>query len=59
MKQYSNDADRSNEAKRRNVVEKMWLHYYNNTLLEMGLITQSQFRRMQAQINCRKPSGKQ
>ena len=45
------------EAARRNAVAKMWLHYYNNTLLEQGLITKEQHRKMKIQISCRKPSG--
>lgn len=32
------------------VVERMWLHYYNNTLLSKGLITEAQHRKMQAKI---------
>lgn len=44
------------EAKKRAVIEKMWLNYYNNVLLEKGLITQVQHHRMQVQINSRKPS---
>lgn len=45
------------EAEKRNVVEKMWLHYYNNTLLEQGLITETQHQKMSASINSRKPSA--
>ena len=44
----------ANEAKRRAAVEKMWLHYYNNVLLQKGLITETQHRKMQLQINSRK-----
>ena len=47
----------SNEQRRKSVVEKMWLNYYNNSLLEKGMITQDQHRRMQVQINSRKPTG--
>lgn len=47
----------SNEQRRKSVVEKMWLNYYNNSLLEKGMITQDQHRRMQVQINSRKPAG--
>ena len=47
----------SNEQRRKSVVEKMWLNYYNNSLLEKGMITQDQHRRMQVQINSRKPSA--
>lgn len=46
-----------NEQKRRRVIEKMWLNYYNNTLLEKGLITETQHRRMQVRISSRLPSA--
>ena len=45
-----------NEARRRNVVEKMWLNYYNNELLAQGLITESMYRKMKVQISTRKPT---
>lgn len=44
----------TNEQRRQVVVERLWLHYYNNVLLEKGLITETQHRRMKAQINGRK-----
>lgn len=48
----------SKEQQRQVVVERMWLHYYNNTLLAKGVITEAQHRKMQAMINCRnKPVG--
>lgn len=47
----------TNEQKRRNVVEKMWLNYYNDTLLERGIITDVQHRKIKIQINSRKPSA--
>lgn len=47
-----------NEALRRNVVEKMWLNYYNNELLAQGLITESMHRKMKLEISMRKPMGK-
>ena len=43
-----------NEALRQNVVEKMWLNYFNNTLLEQGLITESMHRKMKLDISTRK-----
>ena len=46
-----------NEAKKRCIVEKMWLNYFNNTLLEKGLITESQHRKMKIQIHSRKVSA--
>lgn len=47
----------SDEQQRQAVVEKMWLNYYNNTLLEKGLITQQQHRKMQTIISARKPTS--
>ena len=44
----------SNEQKRKNAVEKMWLNYYNNTLLEKGLISKSLHRKMHIMISNRK-----
>ena len=46
-----------NEAKKRYVIEKMWLNYFNNSLLEKGLITEAQYRKMKTQINSRKASA--
>lgn len=42
------------EQIRRAKVEKMWLSFYNQTLLEKGLITHSEYKKMQAQISARK-----
>lgn len=47
-----------NEARRRNVVEKMWLNYYNNELLAQGLITEPMYRKMKVEISMRKPGDK-
>lgn len=47
-----------NEARRRAVVEKMYLNYFNNGLLEQGIITPEQHRKMKVQIAARK-SGSQ
>ena len=47
-----------NEARRRNVVEKMWLNYYNNELLAQGLISESMHRKMKLEISMRKPGDK-
>lgn len=44
-----------NEAKRRAVVERMWLSHYNNILLEKGLITPAQHHKMKIYISTRKP----
>ena len=50
--------DHSNEELRRNVVEKMWLNYYNNELLARGLISESMHRKMKLEISMRKPGDK-
>ena len=47
----------TNEQARRNVVEQMWLNYFNNTLLEQGIITAEQHRKMCVRIATRKPAG--
>lgn len=47
----------ANEAARRAVVEKMWLNHFNNILLEKGLITEVQHRKMKIQISSRKASA--
>lgn len=47
-----------NEELRRNVVEKMWLNYYNNELLARGLISESMYRKMKVEISMRKPGDK-
>lgn len=38
--------DERNEVLRRNTAEKMWLNYFNNELLALGLITESMHRKM-------------
>ena len=43
------------ESAKQNAVEKMWLHYYNNSLFERGLITEIEHRKMKVSINSRKP----
>ena len=47
----------TDEERRRAVVERMWLHYFNNGLLEKGLITEAEHRRMKLYITTRKPSA--
>ena len=44
-----------NEELRRNVVEKMWLNYFNNELLAQGLITESMYHKMKVDISTRRP----
>lgn len=50
-----NETHTTNEAKRRAVVERMWLSHYNNILLEKGIITPDQHRKMKIHIATRKP----
>lgn len=57
MAENHGEMNRASEAEKLNVVEKMWLNYYNNMLLEKGLITESQHRKMRVSINSRKPSA--
>ena len=47
----------SNAQRRHWIVEKMWLNFYNNYLLEQGIITESQHKKMQTIISSRKPSA--
>ena len=47
-----------NEEMRSNVVEKMWLNYFNNELLAQGLIIESMHRKMKVQISTRKPTNR-
>ena len=44
----------SNELKQRKVAEQLWLHYYNQTLFNKGLITETERNRMTNAINARK-----
>ena len=57
MAENHGEMNSAREAEKRNVVEKMWLNYYNNMLLEKGLITESQHQKMRVSINSRKPSA--
>lgn len=41
---------------RKSVIERLWLIYYNDTLLKQGLITEDEHRRMRTKIYERKPS---
>lgn len=44
----------SNEQRRRGAAEQLWLHYYNQTLYEKGLISESERNHMTNSINARK-----
>lgn len=43
----------SNEVQKQAVWEELWLHYYNDTLLKKGLITEQEHRMMKLKINSR------
>lgn len=45
------------KANRRYVVEKMWLNFFNNSLLEKELITETQHQKMKILINSRKATA--
>ena len=40
-------------------VERMWPHYFNNSLLHMGLISPEEHRKLQLQIHVRKAPPQQ
>ena len=44
------------EQKKRHAAEQIWLHYYNQTLFEKGLITETERNRMKNLINGLAPS---
>ncbi len=46
----------STEDQKQSVVEQLWLHYFNRTLYEKGLITETERNKMTSKINSRKPS---
>ena len=49
--------DEINEARRRKVVERMYLNYFNDTFLKNGTITPRQHREMKNWITTRKSSS--
>ena len=46
------------EAERQNVIDKLWLNYFNDTLFDKGLISEDDRNRMRNRINQRKPQAK-
>lgn len=44
------------EQKKKSVLEKLWLTYYNDTLYEQGLITEAQRNKMRVMIKSRAAS---
>lgn len=57
MHKSAHEIIESSETKRRAVVERMWLNFFNNGLLEQGLITPEQHHKMKVQIATRKPNS--
>ena len=45
------------ENEKQSVIEQLWLIYFNDTLYEKGLITETERNRMANKIHARKPSG--
>lgn len=45
------------EQKKKHAAEQIWLHYYNRTLFEQGLITETERNRMANLINGSAPSA--
>ena len=43
----------SNEQRRKNVAEELWLHYFNDSLLTKGVITEKEHLKMNLEINLR------
>lgn len=55
MQMQENDKKMSAQ-KKQSVIERLWLIYFNDTLLKQGLITEDEHRRMHTKIYERKPS---
>lgn len=51
-----NSGRKMSEAEKQNVIEKLWLIYFNDTLYGKGLISESERNRMANKIHSRKPS---
>ena len=45
------------ENEKQSVIEKLWLIYFNDTLYDKGLITETERNRMANKIHTRRPSG--
>jgi len=43
------------EQQKLSVVNQLWLHYYNQTLHDKGMISDQDYDRMKARINSRAP----
>ena len=49
------NAEHATESQKRHIAENLWLHYYNRTLLEKGLISEQEWSQMSVLINSRHP----
>ena len=58
MKEESAPSGQSLTPAQMAVVRNIWLSYYNNVLLEKGVITADEHRRMTAKINTKYPYAK-
>ena len=47
----------TNEQKRIQMAEKLWLNYFNQTLFEKSYITEAERNRLKNRIESRKPSA--
>lgn len=47
----------TNEQRRKEMAEKLWLNYFNDTLFQQGIITEAERNRIKNKINSRKPSS--
>ena len=47
------------ETEKQNVIDKLWLNYFNDTLFDRGLIPENDRNRMRNRISQRKPPAKQ
>ena len=46
----------TNEQRRKEMAEKLWLNYFNDTLFQQSIITEAERNRLKSKINSRKPS---
>ena len=44
-------------SEKQNVIDKLWLNYFNDTLFAKGLISETDRNRMRNRINQRKPQA--
>ena len=45
------------EQQKKSIIEQLWLHYYNQTLRDKGMISEHDYTRMKAKINSRRASS--